>query len=185
VSISLVTVAATALVGAVERWRYGQVEFPTGLLFAASGMLAAPLGGWLGTLVPEPLLLSGFAALMLLIAVRMWAKSADPTERSSPATLVAGSGPACRRDPEGKLRMTSRCASVLTATGLAVGLLSGLFGVGGQWRFEPGVLAAAEMLAGARAFTATMQRRRTVRQFSDRAVDRAIIDTCLTAAGTS
>jgi len=26
---------------------------------------------------------------------------------------------------------------------------AGLFGVGGQWRFEPGVLAAAEMLAGA------------------------------------
>ncbi len=44
---------------------------------------------------------------------------------------------------------------------------------------------SAEMLARARAFTATMQRRRTVRQFSDRAVDRAIIDTCLTAAGTA
>jgi uncharacterized membrane protein YfcA len=35
VSISLVTVAATALVGMVERWRSGQVELPTGLLFAA------------------------------------------------------------------------------------------------------------------------------------------------------
>lgn len=44
---------------------------------------------------------------------------------------------------------------------------------------------SAEMLARARAFTATMQRRRTVRQFSDRAVDRAMIDTCLTAAGTA
>jgi uncharacterized membrane protein YfcA len=78
VAISLVTVAATAAVGAVERWRYGQVELPTGLLFAA-----------------------------------------------------AGGGPACRRDPEGRLRITSRCATVLALVGLAVGLLSGLFGVGG------------------------------------------------------
>jgi uncharacterized membrane protein YfcA len=145
VSISLVTVAATALVGAVERWRYGQVEFPTGLLFAASGMMAAPLGGWLGTLVPEPLLLTAFAALMLLIAARMWAKSADPTERVSPAMLDAGSGPACRRDPEGKLRMTSRCASVLTMTGLAVGLLSGLFGVGGGFLIVPALVTFASM----------------------------------------
>ena len=101
VSISLVTVAATAFVGAIERWRYGQVELPTGLLFAASGMVAAPLGGWLGTLIPEPLLLTAFAALMLLIAARMWAKASDPTERAcspsrgspsdcSPGCLVLG-----------------------------------------------------------------------------------------------
>lgn len=145
VSISLVTVAATALVGAIERWWYGQVEVPTGLLFAASGMLTAPLGGWLGTLIPEPLLLTAFAGLMLLIAGRMWAKASDPTERSSPAASDAGSGPACRRDAEGKLRMTSRCASVLTVTGLAVGLLSGLFGVGGGFLIVPALAAFASM----------------------------------------
>jgi uncharacterized membrane protein YfcA len=145
VSISLVTVAATALVGAVERWRYGQVEFSTGLLFAGSGMAAAPLGGWLGTLLPEPLLLTAFAVLMLLIATRMWAKASDPTERASPAALDAGSGPACRRDPEGKLRMTSRCATVLIATGLAVGLLSGLFGVGGGFLIVPALVTFASM----------------------------------------
>ena len=112
---------------------------------STSGMVAAPLGGWLGMLIPEPLLLSAFAALMLVIAVRMWAKASDPTERASPAALDAGSGPACRRDPEGKLRMTSRCASVLTATGLAVGLLSGLFGVGGGFLIVPALVAFASM----------------------------------------
>jgi uncharacterized membrane protein YfcA len=75
----------------------------------------------------------------------MWAKSADPTERVSPAMLDAGSGPACRRDPEGKLRMTSRCASVLTMTGLAVGLLSGLFGVGGGFLIVPALVTFASM----------------------------------------
>jgi nitroreductase len=46
-------------------------------------------------------------------------------------------------------------------------------------------LAPAEMLARSRAFAASMQRRRTVRQFSDREVPRAVLDACLEAAGTA
>ncbi|MEP6781317.1 MAG: nitroreductase family protein [Gemmatimonadaceae bacterium] len=42
-----------------------------------------------------------------------------------------------------------------------------------------------EMLSRSRAFAAEMQRRRTVRQFSDRAVSRGIIESCLEAAGTA
>ena len=145
VSISLVTVAVTALVGAVERWWYGQLELPTGLLFAAAGMVAAPLGSWLGTLVPPSVLLAAFAVLMLVIAARMWLKASDNVERLSPASLDAGSGPACRRDPEGKLRMTSRCATVLTSVGLAVGVLSGLFGVGGGFLIVPALVTFASM----------------------------------------
>lgn len=145
VSISLVTVAVTALVGAVERWRYGQVEMPTGLLFASAGMVAAPLGGWLGTLVPASVLLVAFALLMLVIAFRMWNKAGDTSERASPAAIDPGSGPACRRDPEGKLRMTSRCATVLTMVGLSVGILSGLFGVGGGFLIVPALVTFASM----------------------------------------
>ena len=58
VAISLATVAGTAVIGTIERARLGQVEFPTGLLFAAAGMLTAPLGSWLGKgLPPQALLL--------------------------------------------------------------------------------------------------------------------------------
>lgn len=42
-----------------------------------------------------------------------------------------------------------------------------------------------EMLDRARRFAADLQRRRTVRQFSDRPVPRAVIESCLTAAGTA
>ena len=45
--------------------------------------------------------------------------------------------------------------------------------------------APQEMLARARAFAADMQRRRTVRQFSDRPVARGVIEACLEAAGTA
>ena len=43
----------------------------------------------------------------------------------------------------------------------------------------------AEMAARARAFAADMQRRRTVRDFSDRPVPRAVIEDCLRAAGSA
>lgn len=44
---------------------------------------------------------------------------------------------------------------------------------------------AEEMLARATAFYQEMRRRRTVRDFSDRPVDRAVIEQCLLAAGTA
>jgi uncharacterized membrane protein YfcA len=145
VVVSLMTVAVTAAVGAVERWWYGQVEVRTGLLFAAAGMAAAPVGGWLGARVPGNVLLATFAALMVVIAARMWIKAGDDVERRSPAALEAGSGPACRRDPEGRLRITSRCATLLGMVGLAVGLLSGLFGVGGGFLIVPALVTFASM----------------------------------------
>ena len=88
VAISLVTVAATAAVGAVERWRYDQVEVPTGLLFAAAGMLTAPLGGWLGDRIPPQPLLVAFAGLMLVIAARMWQRAPNIEERLPPAAVA-------------------------------------------------------------------------------------------------
>jgi nitroreductase len=46
-------------------------------------------------------------------------------------------------------------------------------------------LPPATMLERAASFRAELERRRTVRQFSDRAVPRAIIEECLRAAGTA
>lgn len=44
---------------------------------------------------------------------------------------------------------------------------------------------AAEMLARSRAFAAEMRRRRTTRHFSDRPVERAVIEACIETAGTA
>ena len=144
VVISLATVAGTAIIGTAERARLKQVEFPTGLLFAAAGMLTAPLGSWLGEHLPPQLLLVSFALLMLLIAARMWWQADQaippPAEACGPED-----GPSCSRDPEGKLRLTSRCAMLLATIGLAVGLLSGLFGVGGGFLIVPALVTFASM----------------------------------------
>jgi uncharacterized membrane protein YfcA len=145
VTISLVTVAVTALVGAVDRWRHGQLELPTGLLFAAAGMLTAPIGSWLGGQIPPRVLLVSFAALMVVIAVRMWRKAAETTDRMPASVFCAGVGPTCSRDACGRLRMTARCVVLLVGVGLAVGLLSGLFGVGGGFLIVPALVAFATM----------------------------------------
>ena len=50
-----------------------------------------------------------------------------------------------------------------------------------SWTERP----AEEMLARARAFHAEMTNRRSVRHFSDRTVDRSIIEACVAAAGTA
>lgn len=53
--------------------------------------------------------------------------------------------PACRYDPSGQLRFTSRCAVRLALTGSATGLLSGLFGVGGGFLIVPALVLVASL----------------------------------------
>lgn len=139
-AISLLTVSATAAVGAFDRWRHGQVEIATGLLFAAAGMLTAPLGGFVGRHLPRQAMLTTFACLMVVIAVRMWRQAGFD---NAPGVHGTEGGSSCRRDPEGRLRITSRCAAVLALVGLGVGFLSGLFGVGGGLLIIPALVGFA------------------------------------------
>ena len=144
VGISLLTVGSTAFVGFVQRARRSMVEFPTGLLFALAGMIGAPIGSKLADFVPEPLLLAMFAGLMFLIAIRMWLKA---NEKASHLPILAddNAGPTCRRDPEGRLRLTSQCAMLLGIVGLSAGILTGVFGVGGGFIIVPALVSFACM----------------------------------------
>lgn len=151
VGVSLAAVGSTAMVGAAHRLWEGEVELRTGLMFAAAGMLGAPLGAFLGRWVPETALLMLFAVLMFWVAVAMWRKAA---KRPDEAGIVrapganrppAGAGVACRRDPAGRLTMTSRCAVVLGVAGIVTGVLSGLFGVGGGFVIVPALVLFSGM----------------------------------------
>jgi uncharacterized membrane protein YfcA len=151
VGVSLAAVGATALAGAVHRLWHGEVEVRIGLMFAAAGMLGAPVGTYVGLRVPETVLLLAFAALMLWVAAMMWQKaSRRPEEAAVVRAPGAGrsaddTGPACRRDPAGRLRMTSRCAKVMVLAGVATGVLSGLFGVGGGFVVVPALVLFSGM----------------------------------------
>lgn len=148
VGISLASVGVTSFVGFLGRWRTGQVEIRTGLLFAIAGMVGAPVGSWLAGLIPETLLLTLFAFLMLFVAYRMWSKAVTESRvatASCPVVNPDEDGPSCRRDENGNLLLTSRCARLLLLVGLLTGVLSGLFGVGGGFVIVPALVLFSGM----------------------------------------
>ena len=152
VAISLAAVGATSLLGFLARWRLGQVELRTGLLFAMAGMLGAPVGSQLANLLPESLLLLLFGGLMVIVASRLWQQAARDTSPAvscplpdSEAASCESTGPTCQRDATGQLRLTSRCALLLLAVGLGTGVLSGLFGVGGGFVIVPALVLFSSM----------------------------------------
>jgi uncharacterized membrane protein YfcA len=151
VGVSLAAVGATALVGAVHRLWQREVEVRTGLMFALAGIVGAPVGSVIARRVPEALLLMLFAALMLWVALMMWRKASKRPEEAAVIRAPGanppdtGGGVVCRRDPAGRLTMTSRCATVLAAAGVATGVLSGLFGVGGGFVVVPALVLFSGM----------------------------------------
>uniref|UniRef100_A0A7C4QQK4 Probable membrane transporter protein n=1 Tax=Schlesneria paludicola TaxID=360056 RepID=A0A7C4QQK4_9PLAN len=146
VGISLAAVGVTAFVGFLYRWRLGEVELPTGLLFAVAGMLGAPVGNWLARLLPEAVLLLAFAVLMLVAASRMWQQASKPVlPRPECSPEETRDFPTCRRDAAGRLLLTSRCALLLLMIGVATGLLAGMFGVGGGFVIVPALVLFSGM----------------------------------------
>ncbi len=146
VGISLAAVGATSFVGFLHRWKLGEVELRTGMLFAIAGMIGAPLGTWFASLLPDAVLLLAFAGLMVIVAVRLWQQAAHPVlpRRDCPPTAVED-GPTCRRDAQGALILTSRCAILLLIAGVLTGVLSGLFGVGGGFVIVPALVLFSGM----------------------------------------
>ncbi len=145
VGISLAAVGATSFAGFLHRWRLGEVELQTGLIFAMAGMLGAPFGSWISGQIPASVLLLAFAGLMLYVAIRMW----RGTTRQKTDTVTCTNGdvsPAtCQRDAAGRLVLTSRCGLLLVCVGLATGVLSGLFGVGGGFVIVPALVLFSGM----------------------------------------
>lgn len=145
VGISLASVGAMSAAGLLGRWRTGHVEPKTGLIFAVAGMLGTPVGTWVAGQIPPQLLLLLFALLMLVVAVRMWTGARRATVRIACSPDEDDAGPTCRRDPEGVLRLTSRCAGLLALVGVGTGVLAGLFGVGGGFVIVPALVVFSGM----------------------------------------
>ena len=148
VGISLASVGGIALAGVGPRLWRGEVELRTGLLFAVAGMIGAPIGSYLSTLLPETVLLVMFGCLMLIVAWRMWAKACNPALASGVCATegqVTEDRSACQRDEEGTLRLNSKCAWLLVLVGLLTGVLSGMFGVGGGFIIVPALVLSSGM----------------------------------------
>ncbi|MFJ8814808.1 sulfite exporter TauE/SafE family protein [Amycolatopsis thermoflava] len=122
VPASLLIVGVSSATAVVPRLRTRAVRWPIALVFGAAGIPAAFGGAALGRLLPPRVLLLGFAALMAVVAVRML------TEHRS-------SGGACRTSG-GRINWRA-CLPKALAAGAVVGVLTGLFGVGGGFLIVP------------------------------------------------
>jgi uncharacterized membrane protein YfcA len=129
---SLVLVGVAALIGLRPHFRAGRVRVATGLAFGAAGIPASLLGTALNRRLDPDALLVAFAALILVAAWRM--------VTGCPTCTAAGEAEALRLSQGGDAaasRLDARRAVAVTAAGLGVGFLTGLFGVGGGFVIVP------------------------------------------------
>lgn len=125
IPISLVVVATASAMGVLPKIRAGQVQWRMAGIFAAAGIPATILGSAISRHLPESALLIGFAVVMVVAGIRMLADQ-DHT------------GTACEVR-EGQVNWR-RCVPRSIGAGLLVGLLTGLFGVGGGFLIIPALV---------------------------------------------
>lgn len=145
--LALAAAGLSALLGVVLRLRKKQVAWMPALVLAAFGVPLAPVGQWLGHLLPEKWVLVSFAVLVLVVAIRLWRNATkmpegDQTGRIRPDDIdesISG-GIACTVSPTGYFEMRWPCVRRLVLVGMLVGLLSGLYGVGGGFVIVPALV---------------------------------------------
>lgn len=122
---SLIVVGTASAVGALPKIRVGQVQWRLAAIFAAGGIPSTFLGTAIGRHLPQPTLLIGFAVVMVVAGIRMLQDKGDV-------------GTACRVGDSGI--NWRRCAPRSIPAGILVGLLTGLFGVGGGFLIIPALV---------------------------------------------
>jgi len=123
IAMGLAVVGTTSLVGAASHWRRGNVHLKKALTFGGLAMAGTYAGARLAAYVPGAIQLSLFGAVMLVAAWSMFRNAAgvQPVEGEAPAA-TAGS------------------MALITLVSLAVGLLTGLVGVGGGFLIVPALV---------------------------------------------
>ena len=131
VCVSMISVGVMAAVRSAQKLRQHEVEFRTAWVLAAAGLAGAPAGAWAGRLLPEKWLLSVFAIIVLVVALRMTTQSPDASAAAS-ATEPRTAPPT--------IRVPSATIPTLCVTGFTTGLLAGLLGIGGGFVVVPALV---------------------------------------------
>ena len=116
---SLLIVGLTALAGSVAQARDGRVRVRLAVAFGASGAIGAAAGTMLNRLASPQVILLGFATLMLVAAYAMLRRGTQATPAGTRNEI------AWRR---------------VVPAGIAVGVLTGFFGVGGGFVIVPALV---------------------------------------------
>lgn len=125
IGTSAVAVALNAAANLAMHARAGSVKWRCATVFAAAGVAGAFIGSTLGKMMDGQKLLALFAVLMIVVGglmLRDRGRTGDPAVRLSRENLPK-----------------------LVGLGLAAGLLSGFFGIGGGFLIVPSLMLAAGM----------------------------------------
>ena len=128
IAMSLPIVGTTSLIGAISHWRSGNVELRTAVAFGAIAMIGSYAGARLSTFVTAGVQLTLLGIVMFGAAFSMLRGSKRQDE------TAAGSAPRTRKR-----------VALLAATALAVGLLTGLVGIGGGFLIVPALVLLARV----------------------------------------
>ncbi len=123
--IALIVISVASVFGALPKARARQVQWRLAGVFAAVGIPATFAGSAVGDHLPQALIMVGFAAVMVVAGLRML----TDTSHTGTACEIGDSGINWRR-----------CAPRSIPVGLVVGLLTGLFGVGGGFLIIPALV---------------------------------------------
>lgn len=118
IATSLVVVGITSIGALVTHARAGRVQWRTGLIFGATAMVGAYVGGRLGPLVPDTVLLVGFALMMLATSVAMIRGRRDTSPREAGEHHIG----------------------LVLVEGVVVGLVTGIVGAGGGFLVVPALV---------------------------------------------
>jgi uncharacterized membrane protein YfcA len=125
IPVSLIVVGAASAVGVLPKIRANQVRWRMAGIFAAAGIPATVAGSAISRHLPQAVLLTGFAVIMVAAGIRMLSEQ-------------GATGTACKIDA-GQVNWR-RCVPRSIGAGLLVGLLTGLFGVGGGFLIIPALV---------------------------------------------
>ncbi|MEW5929306.1 MAG: sulfite exporter TauE/SafE family protein [Gemmatimonadota bacterium] len=127
IAMSLAVVGAVSLFGAVGHWRAGNVNARVALIFGAVAMAGTYLGARLAVFFSGAAQLTLFAAVMLLAAFFMFRE-----EKPAPSSGAKPRGEAAE--------VRGMPLGLIVLEGIAVGVLTGLVGVGGGFLIVPALV---------------------------------------------
>ena len=123
IAMSLAVVGTTSLFGAFGHWREKNIDIRSALIFGAFAMSGSFLGGSLSHFLPGDIQLTIFATVMMVAAIFMFRGRKEEAVEA--------------------VRLTPRRIGLLALPAAAVGLLTGVIGVGGGFLIVPALTLIA------------------------------------------
>lgn len=125
IASSLAVVGLTSLFAALGHWRLGKVNVRVALIFGAVAMASTYLGARLAVFFSGGAQLALFAVVMIVAAYFMFREHGTDLAEDA---------------PEGRFSGKRLSYGLIVAEGLAVGVLTGLVGVGGGFLIVPALV---------------------------------------------